>query len=127
MSLVSSLLGSLGGKVVEAYDSRSQRKHDEKLKKIELDEIKHKTKMEMVQRGQEIDNSWELEQIKNSGWKDEFVLLLLSIPLVMSFIPQMQPYVVDGFAALSTTPDWYQWLILSVFAAIYGIRIWRRK
>ena len=83
--------------------------------------------MEMVQRGQEIDNSWELEQIKNSGWKDEFVLLLLSIPLVMSFIPQMQPYVVDGFAALSTTPDWYQWLILSVFAAIYGIRIWRRK
>ncbi|MDB2618456.1 hypothetical protein N9X96_00205 [bacterium] len=127
MSLVSSLLGSLGGKVVEAYDSRSQRKHDEKLKKIELDELKHKTKMEMVQRGQEIDNSWELEQIKNSGWKDEFVLLLLSIPLVMSFIPQMQPYVVDGFAALSTTPDWYQWLILSVFAAIYGIRIWRRK
>lgn len=127
MSLVSSLLGSLGGKVVEAYDSRSQRKHDEKLKKIELDELKHKTKMEMVQRGQEIDNSWELEQIKNSGWKDEFVLLLLSIPLVMSFIPQMQPYVVDGFAALSTTPEWYQWLILSVFAAIYGIRIWRRK
>lgn len=127
MSLISSLLGSLGGKVVEAYDSRSQRKHDEKLKKIELDELKHKTKMEMVQRGQEIDNSWELEQIKNSGWKDEFVLLLLSIPLVMSFIPQMQPYVVDGFAALSTTPDWYQWLILSVFAAIYGIRIWRRK
>ena len=127
MSLISSLLGSLGGKVVEAYDSRSQRKHDEKLKKIELDELKHKTKMEMVQRGQEIDNSWELEQITNSGWKDEFVLLLLSIPLVMSFIPQMQPYVVDGFAALSTTPDWYQWLILSVFAAIYGIRIWRRK
>ena len=127
MSLISSLLGSLGGKVVEAYDSRSQRKHDEKLKKIELDELKHKTKMEMVQRGQEIDNSWELEQIKNSGWKDEFVLLLLSIPLVMSFIPQMQPYVVDGFAALSTTPDWYQWLILSVFAAFYGIRIWRRK
>jgi len=25
------------------------------------------------------------------------------------------------------TPDWYQWLILSVFAAIYGIRVWRRK
>ena len=95
MSLVSSLLGSLGGKVVDAVDNRSQRKHDEKLKKIELDELKHKTRIEMVQRGQEIDNSWELEQIKNSGWKDEFILLLLSIPLVMSFIPQMQPYVVE--------------------------------
>lgn len=127
MSLISSLLGSLGGKVVDAVDSRSQRKHDEKLKKIELDELKHKTRIEMVQRGQEIDNSWELEQIKNSGWKDEFILLLLSIPLVMSFIPQMQPYVVGGFEALSLTPQWYQWLILAVFSAVYGIRVWRRK
>jgi hypothetical protein len=127
MSLVSSLLGSLGGKVVDAVDNRSQRKHDEKLKKIELDELKHKTRIEMVQRGQEIDNSWELEQIKNSGWKDEFILLLLSIPLVMSFIPQMQPYVVNGFKALSLTPQWYQWLILAVFSAVYGIRVWRRK
>ena len=67
------------------------------------------------------------EQIKNSGFKDEFVVFLRSIPLVMSFIPEMQPYVVDGFAALSQTPEWYQWLILAVFTAIYGIRIWRRK
>ena len=82
---------------------------------------------ELIQQGQQMDNAWELEQIKNSGWKDEFVLLLLSIPLVMSFIPKMQPYVVEGFAALSTTPEWYQWLILAVFTAVYGIRVWRRK
>ena len=81
----------------------------------------------MIQQGQQLDNAWELEQIKNSGWKDEFVLLLLSIPLIMSFIPNMQPYVVGGFEALSMTPQWYQWLILAVFSAVYGIRVWRRK
>ena len=78
-------------------------------------------------RGQEMDNSWELEQIRNSGWKDEFVLILLSIPLILCFHPETVMYVELGFAALDKTPDWYQWLILAVFAAIYGIRIWRRK
>ena len=127
MSILGSVLGSLGGKVVEAIDSRGQRKHEQKVQALELEKIRHEKQIELIHSGQKLDNAWELEQIKNSGWKDEFVLLLLSIPLIMSFIPEMQPYVVDGFAALSTTPDWYQWLILSVFAAIYGIRIWRRK
>jgi hypothetical protein len=127
MSIVTTLLGSLGGKVVEAIDSRGQRKHEEKVQALELKKLRHTKQIEMIQQGQQLDNAWELEQIKNSGWKDEFVLLLLSIPLIMSFIPNMQPYVVGGFEALSMTPQWYQWLILAVFSAVYGIRVWRRK
>lgn len=127
MSILGSVLGSLGGKVVEAIDSRGQRKHEQKVQALELEKLRHSKQIELIQNGQKLDNAWELEQIKNSGWKDEFVLLLLSIPLVMSFIPEMQPYVVEGFAALSTTPEWYQWLILAVFTAVYGIRVWRRK
>lgn len=127
MSILGSVLGNLGGKVVEAIDSRGQRKHEQKVQALELEKLRHSKQIELIQTGQKLDNAWELEQIKNSGWKDEFVLLLLSIPLVMSFIPEMQPYVVEGFAALSTTPEWYQWLILAVFTAVYGIRVWRRK
>lgn len=127
MSILGSVLGDLGGKVVEAIDSRGKRKHEQKVQALELEKLRHSKQIELIQTGQQLDNAWELEQIKNSGWKDEFVLLLLSIPLVMSFIPEMQPYVVEGFAALSTTPEWYQWLILAVFTAVYGIRVWRRK
>lgn len=127
MSILGTVLGNLGGKVVEAIDSRGQRKHEQKVQALELERLRHEKQIELIQNGQKLDNAWELEQIKNSGWKDEFVLLLLSIPLVMSFIPEMQPYVVEGFVALSATPEWYQWLILAVFTAVYGIRIWRRK
>ena len=81
----------------------------------------------MLARGQELDNSWEIEQIKNSGWKDEAVLVTLLIPLWLCFIPYTVVYVEKGFNALALTPDWYQWLILVIFAAIYGVRIWRRK
>ncbi|MBV30319.1 MAG: hypothetical protein CL504_06775 [Actinobacteria bacterium] len=127
MKWIADVVGNLGGKVVETIDNRGKRKHEDKMKKMEIEEMRHKKQLEMVIRGQEMDNSWELEQIKNSGWKDEFVLILLSIPMVLSFIPSTVGYVEDGFAALALTPQWYQWLILAVFAAIYGIRIWRRK
>jgi hypothetical protein len=127
MSIVTTLLGSLGGKVVEAIDKRGQRKHDEKAQKLEIEKLRHTKQIELIQQGQQLDNAWELEQIKNSGWKDEFVLIVISTPLIMAFIPSMQPYVTEGFKALEQTPDYYRWLILSVFAAIYGIRVWRRK
>ena len=127
MSMVTTLLGSVGGKVVEAIDKRGQRKHDEKAQKLEIEKLRHTKQIELIQQGQKLDNAWELEQIKNSGWKDEFVLIVISTPLIMAFIPSMQPYVTEGFKALEQTPDYYRWLILSVFAAIYGIRIWRRK
>ena len=127
MGILTGLLGSLGGKVVDAVSARGERKHTEKVRALELDHAKHKIKLDSISRGQEIDNNWELEQIKNSGWKDEFVLLLISIPMVLSFIPATATYVENGFKALALTPDWYQWLILSIFAAVYGIRVWRRK
>ena len=125
--MLKELIGGLGGKVVDAVSARGERKHEEKVKTLEIEAARHKTKLEMAMKGQQMDNSWELEQIRNSGWKDEFVLLILSIPLILRFIPGTVSYVEDGFSALSQTPDWYQWLILAVFAAIYGIRIWRRK
>jgi hypothetical protein len=96
-------------------------------KKAELKQALHERKLELIKEGLHADAAWEIEQIKNSGWKDEFVLILLSIPLIGVFIPKMQPYVLNGFAILETTPAWYRWLILAIFTAIYGIRIWRRQ
>jgi hypothetical protein len=127
MSFITSILGSIGGKVVEAISNRSERKHVEKIRRLEIEELRHKTKVQAIAKGQELDNSWEMEQIKNSGWKDEAVLITLLIPLWLCFVPHTVIYVEDGFRALSQTPDWYQWLILVIFTAIYGIRIWRRK
>ena len=127
MSFITSILGNLGGKVVEAVSNRSERKHVEKIRHLEIEELRHKTKVELIAKGQELDNSWEMEQIKNSGWKDEAVLITLLIPLWLCFVPHTVIYVENGFRALAQTPDWYQWLILVIFTAIYGIRIWRRK
>jgi hypothetical protein len=73
------------------------------------------------------DHEWEVESIRNSGWKDELVILVLTIPLVLVFIPATAPYVLEGFKILETTPDWYRWMIVMIYAATFGIRVWRRK
>lgn len=82
-----------------------------------------------VSEGLAADAAWELESLKahSGGWKDEFVLAVLSAPLVLCFFPRTAPAVLEGFRVLETTPDYFKILVLSVFGAIYGLRMWRRQ
>ena len=68
--------------------------------------------------------SWEQEAMKNSAtsWKDEYILLLFSIPLIMCFIPSAVPYVKEGFAVLDTMPDLYKVTLSVIVAASFGVR-----
>jgi hypothetical protein len=59
------------------------------------------------------------------SWKDEYLLVLFSVPLILSFIPGMVNYVKDGFAVLATLPEWYQWSITGMVAATFGLRTWK--
>jgi hypothetical protein len=127
MSILTSIVGALTGPVASYFTERSKLKSAEKVRKMELEDAFHKRKLELLSQGLVADATWEIEQIKNSGWKDEWVLILLSIPLIGVFIPPLSPYMLKGFQVLEETPDWYRWLILLIFTAIYGIRIWRRQ
>ena len=108
------------------FTEKQKLKSVERLQKLELDAAVHKRKVELISQGLHADASWEIEQIKASGWKDEWVLIIVSIPLILCFIPGADVYVAAGFSALDKTPDWYTWLVLLIFTAVYGIRIWRR-
>ena len=67
---------------------------------------------------------WEAAMARNSpqSWKDEWLTLLFSIPLIMCFIPSMVPYVQDGFAVLETMPTFYQYTLSVIVAASFGVR-----
>lgn len=125
--LLGALLGAPAEAVADYFKERQRLKSELKLKKLEGKVKIEQAKAEMEVRKLEADNAWELAQIANSGWKDEWVLILLSIPLVLVFVPMTAPYILQGFAILSQTPEWYRWLIVAIFTAIYGIRVWRRK
>jgi len=81
-------------------------------------------KLEMAKQGQQIDaghDSEALRQMQNS-WKDEFLLMLFSLPIILTFIPSMQPYVQRGWEMLKLAPDWFLWLYAGMVISIWGLR-----
>ena len=126
-SILTAVLSKLVPSAADYFTTKERLKQE-----IQLETLRGKAAYEMAktQRASESegrDHEWEIESIRNSGYKDEWVLFLVSIPMVMSFIPAGQPYVVSGFQALEGTPDWYRFLVMSIFGAVYGIRLWRRE
>ena len=67
---------------------------------------------------------WDLEAIKGSqsSWKDEWLVILFSVPLVLAFIPGMEGVVANGFAQLEAMPEWYQYSLGVIVAASFGVR-----
>lgn len=126
-AIVGKLLGSFSEQVAQVYLEKKRLKHEAKMEQLrgKIEWEKALTRRASESEGR--DHEWETESIRNSGWKDEMVIIVLSIPLVLVFIPFTQPYVEEGFKQLALTPDWYRWLVMMIYAATFGIRIWRRK
>ena len=67
---------------------------------------------------------WDIEMAKSSStsWKDEWLTILFSIPLILAFIPGMEEVVANGFAQLQAMPEWYQYSLGVIVAASFGVR-----
>jgi hypothetical protein len=105
-AIVQKLVGGFGTEVAGYYRDKQKLKHD-----LEMERMRGKVEWEkaLTRRASESegrDHEWELESIRNSGWKDEWVLVVLTIPMVLVFFPITQPYIAIGFDHLQSTPDW---------------------
>lgn len=120
--LLSLLTGAPVEKVAEYFVEKQQLKHEIRVAELkgkqELESAKVQAKIAQMQH----QNSWEMAQIANSGYKDEVVLAVLLMPYVGAFIPVVQDYVLVGFQYLDQMPYWAVGLTVTIFLAIYGIR-----
>ena len=70
----------------------------------------------------------KLLESRNSDWKDEFILLLLSAPIVMlawavwSEDPEAMNKMKLFFEYFSDLPFWYQTIFVGVIASVYGLK-----
>ena len=76
--------------------------------------------MEKVAAG-ELEWNQAMAEASASSWKDEWLTILVSIPLVLAFTGQ-EEIVMKGFAALEQMPDFYKTAVGVVFAASFGIQ-----
>ena len=67
---------------------------------------------------------WDLEMARGSqsSWKDEWLVILFSVPLILAFIPGMEGVVSNGLAQLEAMPQWYQYSLGVIVAASFGVR-----
>ena len=76
----------------------------------------------------EVEYQAAIRQSNDKGWKDEFVLLLVSAPVVLliwsvfSDDPNIQEKLDIFFDKFSNLPFWYQSLFIGVVASIYGLK-----
>lgn len=125
--IIATLTGQTVGAVLEYKAAKIKLKADIEMEKLRGKAAYEKAKTDRAAQSEGRDADWETQSIANSGWKDELVIIVLTIPLILVFIPGFQVYIAQGFEHLETTPDWYRWLIMMIYAATFGIRIWRRK
>ena len=65
---------------------------------------------------------WDLAAMRasQSSWKDEWLTLLFSIPLVLSFVGSGAEVMSDGFEALAGMPQWYQIALGAIVSASFA-------
>ena len=86
-----------------------------------------KVHAEKMARG-ELEYKQAVMQNNQQGWKDEFVLLLVSAPVMLliwsifSEDPEIMTKVDLFFDKFNNMPFWYQALFIGVVSAIYGLK-----
>ena len=100
-------------------------KNKQKTKMLMADaQMNHAAKM----ASGEAEYQGKLLQSRDSDWKDEFILLLLALPIVMlgfavwsddpTHMEKMQLF----FEYFSQLPFWYQTIFVGVIASVYGLK-----
>jgi len=103
----------------------------QKLKEIKIDAAARievaRAEAEIAHLHKSIDAevNWDREAAgqMRSSWKDEYLTILLSLPMIVAFFGNWgRETVSNGFAAISTAPEWYKVAFLVVIAASFGMR-----
>lgn len=118
-----SIFGALLSPVTSLLDGWQTRKMAKLDHELAVADAVTEAKIRRLEVSQEADIAWENTSIRNSGWKDEWFTIILSIPMILVFVPGMAEYVGAGFKALQeNTPEWYQWAFMVAVASSFGYK-----
>ena len=98
-----------------------------KRKAKELESVAEMNHAQKMADGQ-IDYQKAVMDNNNQGWKDELVLVIVVLPIVVlswsvfSGDPQAKEKLDLFFEYFNNFPEFYKWLVLGIFGSIYGLK-----
>lgn len=125
LDIITMGLGKLLGMGETWVDAKQKRETLKVESKTRLDQAKVDASITKVQKDADAFNDIDLITIKNQvhTWTDEYFKLVFTLPLILMFIPPLQPYIISGFEAFNTnTPDWYKYIIYGIAISELGMR-----
>lgn len=110
--------------ISNAWSSRQERKTRIAEAKTKAEEKKYEAEGNRAMKEAESEQTWDIVALKGSqeSWKDELITILWFAPFVMLFIPDLQPYAIEGFKALSGVPYGYWLVLFGIVAQAFGLR-----
>lgn len=87
---------------------------------------------EITQIRGEIDADIASTNDMRNSWKDEYLTILLTIPVMIVFYAALMgdaamiTQVKSAFEIMNGLPEWYQWALLGAVAASFGIRTFNK-
>ena len=119
--MIAQLLGPVASLAGSWLDAKTTKQAAEA--KLKLTEAEAKSKILLSKETSVAD--WEriMAQGTQNSWKDEYLVGLFSIPLILVFTGEKGRQVVaEGFVALESMPEWYQYTLGVIVASSFAVR-----
>jgi hypothetical protein len=119
------MLQALIGPLTELAGGWLKGKADAQAASANLKLVEAEAKATIMKSAATSEADWErlMAQGSQNSWKDEWLTILFSIPLILSFCGEWGRTITsEGFSALEVMPDWYQYTLGVIVAASFGIR-----
>lgn len=126
-------IGGLAAPVLGYLQRRAELKQARFEAQLKMEQALGDRQAQLIREGLAADANWEMEFARQAATsnKDEWILAIVSIPVVLCFIkagPFDGPSIVAlGMASLNETPWWFQAIMGSMFLHTIGVRWWRRR
>lgn len=96
--------------------------------KLEAETARYNAERDLAAWKAKSDVEWDLEWAKQAGtsWRDEYLTVLFTLPLILLFLPWTREFALEGFNALKVfhpdAPTWFMAGNATVVAAAFGIK-----
>ena len=119
------MIGQLLGPITSVVGGIVQGKMEQKAAETKAKVAKAEAQAQIMLSQATSEADWEKVMAEGSrdSWKDEWLTILFSVPLVLAFCGEWgRDIVADGFEALNAMPDYYRYTLGAIVSASFGIR-----
>jgi hypothetical protein len=119
------MIGQLLGPITNIVGGLVQGKMEQKAAETKAKVAKAEAQAQIMLSQATSEADWEKVMAEGSrdSWKDEWLTILFSVPLVLACCGEGgRDIVADGFTALNAMPDYYRYTLGAIVSASFGIR-----